>query len=89
MKKIRLTGHAIEQCAERGTNESEVKEAIEQGAPEPAKHGRTLYRANFQFNSTWQGRFYRIKQVAPVVTEEGEELVVITATRFTFKSLSA
>ena len=84
MKKIKLTLHAIEQCVERGTNESEVRKAIEQGAAEPAKHGRTLYRANFQFNSTWQGRFYRIKQVAAVVKEEGEELVVITVYTFYF-----
>ena len=78
MKKITLTKHAIEQCVERGTNESEIREAVARGIKEPAKGGRTLCRANFQFNGTWQGRAYRIKQVAPVIIEESEELVVIT-----------
>lgn len=84
MTKITLTKHAIEQCVERGTNESEINEAIARGIKEPAKRGRTLYRANLQFNGTWQGRSYRIKQVAPVIIEEGEEIVVITVYTFYF-----
>ena len=84
MKPIRLIPHALEQCAERGATEAEVREAIERGNREPAKKGRFMYRANFQYNRLWQGQFCRIKQVAPVVAEEETEIVVITVYTFYF-----
>jgi len=84
MKSIRLTKHAQEQCVERGTNEAEVAEAIRIGSHEPAKKGRFLYRANFQYNTDWQGKYYAIKQVAPVIVEEETEIVVITVYTFYF-----
>ncbi len=78
MKKIRFTKHAIEQCLERGATETEVIEAIQMGIREPAKHGRYICRANFQYDDNWQGQFYSIKQVAPVIADEETEIVVIT-----------
>ena len=63
---------------ERGASEKEVKIAIEKGEPETARKGRIVYRKNFQFNNIWRGRKYMIKQVAPVVTEENGEIIVIT-----------
>ncbi len=84
MKPIRLSKPALEQCTERGTNEDEVREAVRIGVREPAKRGRLLCRANFQYNALWQGRFYRIKQVAPVIVEEQNEIVVVTVYTFYF-----
>lgn len=84
MKKVRLTKHALAQCAERGTNEAEVYEAIEHGSREPAKLGRELCRFNFAFGQSWQGNTYAIKQVAPVIKEEPDEIVVITVYTFYF-----
>jgi len=84
MKPIRLTKHAQEQCLERGTNEIEVRQSIEYGSREPAKLGRKLCRFNFSFNQIWQGNFYPIKQVAPVIKEESNEIVVITVYTFYF-----
>lgn len=84
MKPIRLTRHALEQCAERGATEQEVREAILTGVRELAKQDRVLCRANFQFNAFWQGRRYAIKQVAPVIKEEVDEIVVITVYTFYF-----
>lgn len=84
MKPIRLTAHAVEQCAERGASEDEVRAAIERGAREAAKHNRTLYRRNFQYQAEWQGKFYAIKQVAPVIVEEQNEIVVVTVYTFYF-----
>jgi hypothetical protein len=84
MKRIRLSLHAREQCAERGASETEVREAIERGVPEPAKLGRFLSRLNFQYGAKWQGRFYSTKQVAPVAIEEENEIVVITVYTFYF-----
>jgi len=82
MKSIRLTTHALEQLVERGATEDEVKAAIEHGVREPAKRGRLMYRLNFQYNAEWQGKFYAIKQVAPVVAEAQNELVVVTVYTF-------
>ena len=84
MKPIRLTTHALEQLAERGATDDEVKKAIEKGIREPAKRGRFMYRLNFQYNSEWQGKFYAIKQVAPVVVEAQNEMVVVTVYTFYF-----
>jgi len=82
MKSIRLTIHASEQRVERGATEEEVKQAIEQGAREPAKRGRVMYRLNFPFRAKWQGNFYAIKQVAPVVVEAQNEIIVVTVYTF-------
>jgi hypothetical protein len=84
MKPIRLTAHALEQCVERGAKETEVREAIRRGIREPAKRGRFMYRLNFQYAASWQDKFYAIKQVAPVVAEEHNEIVVITVYTFYF-----
>jgi hypothetical protein len=84
MKRVRLTLHAREQCGERGADETEVTEAIRRGLREPAKRGRHLYRLNLPFGREWQGRSYAVKQVAPVVAETDDELVVITVYTFYF-----
>ncbi len=84
MKPIRLTKHASEQCLERGATESEVIEAIRNGAREPVKLGRELCRFNFSYAKKWQGNFYAIKQIAPVIKEEANEIVVITVYAFYF-----
>ncbi|MGH7496327.1 MAG: hypothetical protein ACREOO_28580 [bacterium] len=84
MKPIRLTQHALDQCKERGTNEAEVRQAIQQGSREPAKKSRELCRFNFPYGRSWQGNDYAIKQVAPVIKEEAREIVVITVYTFYF-----
>ena len=84
MKRIRLSKHAVEQAVERGATEAEIRKTIEQGVREPAKHGRFLYRHNFQFRDVWNGQHYAIKQVAPVVAERQNEIVVVTVYTFYF-----
>ena len=84
MKPIRLTKHALGQCIERGATEDEVKQAIELGSREAAKSGRIMCRLNFPFGGEWRGELYAIKQVAPVVKEEPDEIVVITVYTFYF-----
>ena len=84
VKPVRLTLHAREQCRERGTDETEVSEAIRRGLQEPARRGRQLYRLNLPFGREWQGRSYAVKQVAPVVAETDDEFVVITVYTFYF-----
>jgi Domain of unknown function (DUF4258) len=84
MNAIRLTSHAIEQCSERGATEAEVQEAIQRGVREAAKRGRFIYRLNFQYDAEWQGRRYAIKQVAPIVVEAQNEILVVTVYTFYF-----
>ncbi len=84
VKPIRLTKHAREQSAERGAAEFEVVEAIHNGTREPAKNGREFCRYNFPFNKKWQDKFYAVKQVAPVIKDEANEIVVITVYTFYF-----
>ena len=84
MKPIRLTNHAQEQARERGANEQEVIEAITKVSWETAKNDRKLCRYNFSFGKDWQGEYYSIKQVAPVIKEEPDEIIVITVYTFYF-----
>jgi hypothetical protein len=84
MKPVRLTNHARLQCGERGASEAEVIKAVREGVREPAKAGRLLCRYNLPFDGLWQGNYYPVKQVAPVVKEEPDETVVITVYTFYF-----
>lgn len=84
MKPIRLTKHAQEQCIERGTNEQEIIEAIRHGTRQSAKQGRDKYQTIIQANSHWQGKFYPLKKVVPIVTETEQELIVITVYTYYF-----
>jgi hypothetical protein len=84
VKPIRLTKHAQEQAIERGTNEAEIIDIIVTGNRQPAKNGRYKYQAIFQYNNDWQGQFYSVKKVVPIVTETDTELVVITVYTFYF-----
>jgi hypothetical protein len=76
--------HAQEQALERGTTQIEVQEAIRKGSREPATGGREMCRYSFVFNRKWQGKHYPIKQVAPVIKEEANEVIVITVYTFYF-----
>lgn len=84
MKPIRLSKHATEQCIERGTNETEIIQAIQTGTRKSAKKGRYRYELTFQYNSQWQEKFYALKRVAPIVVETDTELIVITVYTFYF-----
>jgi hypothetical protein len=84
MKPIRLTSHARLQCTERGATEDEVAQTVREGTREPAKLGRTLCRFSFAFNRTWQGNWYAVKQVGPVIKETDVEIIVITVYVFYF-----
>lgn len=84
MKSIRLTNHAEEQAIERGTNKAEIVSTIITGNRKPTKNGRYKYQATLQYNNDWQGKFYSLKKVVPIVAETDTELVVITVYTFYF-----
>ncbi|HCG77177.1 MAG: hypothetical protein COZ37_01760 [bacterium (Candidatus Ratteibacteria) CG_4_10_14_3_um_filter_41_18] len=78
MKPIRITKHAQEQFNYRGTTEEEIIETIQTSNWAPAELGRLEARKDFSFNSTWNKKFYKIKQVRPIFIEEESEIVVVT-----------
>ena len=84
MKRIVLSEHAVHRLATRGTNEEEVHRAVLEGLREPAKGNRWMCRLNYQYESEWQGKYYTIKQVAPIIIEKPEEITVITVYTFFF-----
>lgn len=71
--------------SERGAREEDVIEAIRIGEREPAQRGLVLYRLNLEFKREWDGRYYGVQQVAPVVAEEPERFVVVTVYAFYFR----
>ncbi len=75
---IEISLHAREKMEDRGASEEEVVAAIQTGRSEPARRGRTMFRKNFTFNSSWRGKHYAVKQVAPLVAAEADRLVVVT-----------
>ena len=77
-KPIEFSPHAREKMLDRGASESEVEVAIRIGSTEPARRGRLMCRKNFAFDRQWRGKHYAVKQVAPVVAEEADRLVVVT-----------
>ena len=81
---VEISPHARQQMQERGVEQAEVIAAIREGQVEPARKSRVMYRKNFQFDDVWRGRRYRIKQVAPVVAEQSDRLVVVTVYAFYF-----
>ena len=81
-KQIRFTRHATDRMAERGASADEVTQAIREGARETVREGRHRFRLNLQYGALWQGKYYAIKQVAPVSVEEADAMVVITVYTF-------
>jgi len=83
-KKIIFTNHALVRITKRGTNKEEVIEAIEFGKREQAKDNKIMCRLNLPYNKIWLDTSYPIKQVVPVIVEEGDEIIVITVYTFYF-----
>jgi hypothetical protein len=83
-KPIVFTRHARERCAGRGATEADAIAAIHNGKREPAQRGLWLYRLNLEYQREWDGKWYAVKQVAAIVAEEAERLVVVTVYTYYF-----
>ena len=77
-KKIFFSKHARLKMVDRGTSEEEVIGAIKEGSFELTCKGRFLFRKNLSFNGFWRTRRYLTKQIAPVIVEEEDKLVIVT-----------
>lgn len=83
-KKIIFTQHSLERISKRGTTKEEVIEAIEFGNRESANGNKIMCRLNLPYNKIWLDTSYPIKQVAPIIVDEGNEIIVITVYTFYF-----
>ena len=70
---------------ERGVSEAQVYAAIRNGQKEQAQRGLSQYKLNLEFNREWDGRFYRVQQVVPIVAEEPGKYIVVTVYAFYFQ----
>ena len=77
-KPIRLSVHAKMQLSYRGATEIETRDAIQTSDWKPSELGRLECRKNFEFNNTWNDKFYKTKQIRPIFAEEENEIVVVT-----------
>lgn len=85
MKPIVFTRHARERIKKRGTTEEDVIRAIREGYREPAQRGLFLHRLTLEYRREWDGRYYAVRQVAPVVDETPDQIVVVTVYTFYFQ----
>jgi len=84
LKPIVFTTHARLRMEQRGAREEDVREAIRSGQREQGQRGLFLYRLNLEFKREWDGQYYAIQQVVPVVAEEEQRIVVVTVYTFYF-----
>lgn len=84
-KPVVFTTHALTRMRERGATEEDVREAIRIGHRESAQRGLFSYRLNVEFRREWDGRYYGMQQVVPIVAEEEARLVVVTVYTFFFQ----
>jgi hypothetical protein len=75
---MKLHEHARARMLERGASEGEVLATVIEGERFPAKFGRQGFRRNFQFDSTWRGRRYAMKQVEVLAVSESNDWLVVT-----------
>jgi len=85
VKPVVFTDHARDRVVLRGTTEEDVIRAIQTGRREPAQRGLFLYRLTLEYRREWDGRYYAVQQVAPVVDELPDRLVVVTVYTFYFQ----
>ncbi len=68
----------------RGAAEADVVKAIHEGKAEPAQRGLWLHRLNLEYQREWEGKWYAVQQVTPIVDEQPDRYVVITVYTFYF-----
>jgi len=68
----------------RGATEADVIKAIRDGKAEPAQRGLLLYRLNLEYQREWDGKWYAVQQVAPIVEEQAGQFVVVTVYTYYF-----
>lgn len=61
--EIQIDPHTLERAKERGTNEKEIKDAIETGSAIPAKYGHIGKSKVYDFKQKRHDKYYEQKKV--------------------------
>ena len=76
--EIIIEPHTLERAEERGTNEAEIIDVIENGTSIRGKYGRLGKAKIFEYNKERLGKFYEQKRVEVFYTIENGIIVTIT-----------
>ena len=76
--ETQIDPHTLERAEERGTNEEEIEDVINNGFPIPAKHGRLGKAKVYDFRQKRHGKYYEQKRVEVVYTVERNVAVTVT-----------
>ena len=76
--EIQIDPHTLERAQERGTNEDEIKDAINTGFPIPAKYGRIGKAKIYEFKQNRLNKYYEEKRVEVFHTIERNKIITIT-----------
>ena len=76
--EIRIDPHTLARAEERGTEEAEIKDAINTGFSIQAKYGRLGKAKIYQFKQERLGKYYEHKRVEVIYALEQEVAVTVT-----------
>jgi len=76
--EIQIDPHTLERAEERGTNEDEIKDAINTGFPIPAKYGRIGKAKIYEFKQNRLNKYYEEKRVEVFYTIERNKIITVT-----------
>jgi hypothetical protein len=76
--KIQIDPHTLERAEERGTNEEEIKDVINNGFSIPAKRGRLGKAKIYEFKADRLGKYYAQKRVEAIYTVGEDTIVTVT-----------
>jgi hypothetical protein len=76
--KFQIDPHTLERAKERGTNEEEIQDVINNGVAISAKRDRLGKAKVYDFKQTRLGKFYEQKRVEVIYTVEQDIAVTVT-----------
>ena len=76
--EIQIDQHTLERAEERGTNEKEIRDVINNGFPISAKYERIGKVKIYDFKQKRHNKYYEQKRVEVFYTIEGNVAVTVT-----------
>ena len=76
--EIQIDPHTLERAEERGTNEDEIKDAINTGRGRPPTPGRIGKAKIYEFKQNRLNKYYEEKRVEVFYTIERNKIITVT-----------
>lgn len=77
-KDVQVDPHTLDRAAERGTDETEIRDVLATGVRVPARYGRLAKAKVYPFGRERGGKMYPQKRVEVYYVEEAERIVTVT-----------